>query len=385
MSLFAAKFNVRGAVEVRRTIALVLLFLVCLASPVAAQTEEPPADVAIEFARARVLTLVELPAEEGQTETGFELREFDVQLEVLSGSLRGRTVDIRHVLTGTPAFDIVISPGQRVLIAVEQVEGEVIEVAIADHERDRHLLALAIAFSALLIVLGGKKGLFSLISLALIGVLIIYVLIPLLLRGYNPITLAVIVAAIATAFTTTLVGGANRKALAAIVGTVGGLIVAGVLAIVVGGAIHTTGLAGEEAQMLAFIPQGVAFDFRGLLMAGIIIGALGAIMDTGMSISSAVSEVQRASQGLRRKELFWVGMNVGRDVMGTMANTLILAYTGGSLALLLLVQAYEVEFIRLINMDSIASEVLRALAGSIGLVSAIPMTALAAAFLAKKR
>lgn len=375
----------KGAVEVRRTIALVLLFLALFASLGAAQNEEPPADVAIEFARARVLTVEELPAEEGRGEMGFELREFDVQLEALSGRLRGRTVDIRHVLTGTPAFDIVVAPGQRVLITVEQLEGEVLEVAIADHERDRHLLALAVAFGAILIGLGGKKGLYSLISLGLIGVLIIYVLIPLLLRGYNPITLAVIVAAIATAFTTTLVGGANRKALAAIVGTVGGLILAGVLAIVVGSAIHTTGLAGEEAQMLAFIPQGVAFNFRGLLMAGIIIGALGAIMDTGMTISSAISEVERARPGLRRKELFWVGMNVGRDVMGTMANTLILAYTGGSLALLLLVQAYEVEFIRLVNMDSIASEVLRALAGSIGLVSAIPLTALAAALLARKR
>lgn len=375
----------KGAVEVRRTIALVLLFLALFAPLGAAQNEEPPADVAIEFARARVLTVEELPAEEGRGETGFELREFDVQLEVLSGRLRGRTVDIRHVLTGTPAFDIVVAPGQRVLIAVEQLEGEVLEVAIADHERDRHLLALAVAFGAILIGLGGKKGLYSLISLGLIGVLIIYVLIPLLLRGYNPVTLAVIVAAIATAFTTTLVGGANRKALAAIVGTVGGLILAGVLAIVVGSAIHTTGLAGEEAQMLAFIPQGVAFNFRGLLMAGIIIGALGAIMDTGMTISSAISEVERARPGLKRKELFWVGMNVGRDVMGTMANTLILAYTGGSLALLLLVQAYEVEFIRLVNMDSIASEVLRALAGSIGLVSAIPLTALAAALLARKR
>ncbi|MBT9153650.1 MAG: hypothetical protein DDT39_00307 [Firmicutes bacterium] len=369
--------------QVRRTIALVLLSLILLGLPASAQDEAPPADVVVEFARGRVLTLEELPPEEGRGETGFELREFDVQLEVLSGTLRGQTVDIRHVLTGTPAFDVVVMPGQRVLIAIEKLEGDAVEVAIADHERDRHLLALVIGFGALLIGLGGKKGFFSLISLALIGVLIIYVLIPLLLRGYNPITLAVVVAAVATAFTTILVGGANRKAAAAIVGTVGGLVVAGVLAIVVGGAIHTTGLAGEEAQMLAFIPQGVDFDFRGLLMAGIIIGALGAIMDTGMTISSAISEVQRASPGLRRKELFWVGMNVGRDVSGTMANTLILAYTGGSLALLLLVQAYEIEFIRLVNMDSIASEVLRALAGSIGLVSAIPLTALAAAFLAR--
>lgn len=369
----------------KRVIALLFFCLLLGARPTLAQPETPPADVVVEFARGRVLTLEELPEEEQFDETGFQLRTFAAELEILSGKFRGRTVDIRHVLTGTPAFDVVVSPGQRVLVAIETLEGEMVEVAIADHERDRHLLALVVLFGVVLIGLGGKKGLFSLISLGLIGVLIVYVLIPLLLRGYNPITLAVLVAAIATAFTTTLVGGANRKALAAIVGTVGGLIVAGVLAIVVGGAIHTTGLAGEEAQMLAFIPQGVAFDFRGLLMAGIIIGALGAIMDTGMSISSAISEVQRANPGLRRKEYFWVGMNVGRDVMGTMANTLILAYTGGSLALLLLVQAYEVEFIRLINMDSVASEVLRALAGSIGLVSAIPMTALAAAFLAKRR
>jgi len=185
----------------------------------------------------------------------------------------------------------------------------------------------------------------------------------------------------ATIFTMFLVGGVNRKSIAAIVGTLGGVSVAGVLAIVVGGATHASGLSGQEAQMLMFIPQGITFDFRALLMASIIIGALGAVMDTGMTISSAMAEIRRTAPTLSRRALFWSGMNVGRDVMGTMANTLILAYTGGSLALLLLVTAYEVEFIRLINMDPIASEVLRALAGSVGLVAAIPITALAAAWL----
>lgn len=366
---------------------LVLLILTMIIStfalPARAQTEPPQEETLVQFARARVVSVEEVPEEGSLDEFGFELRAFNVKLHILTGPYKGQTKDIRHVLTGTPAYDIVVHAGERVLVATETLDGELVEVAIADHERDRHLLGLALLFGALLVGIGGKKGVFSLLSLALIGILIIYVLIPLLLRGYNPITLAVVVAAVSTAFTITLVGGANRKALSAIIGTVGGVLVAGILAIFVGRAINATGLAGQEAQMLLFIPQGVNFDFRGLLMAGIIIGALGAVMDIGMSIASSVTEVRRVNPGLRRRDLFWSGMNVGRDVMGTMANTLILAYTGGALSLLLLVRAYNVEFIRLINMDSIASEVMRALAGSIGLVSAIPLTALAAAWLAK--
>ena len=189
---------------------------------------------------------------------------------------------------------------------------------------------------------------------------------------------------IATVFTISLVGGPNRKSAAAMIGTVGGVLVAGILAVIVGNLIRVSGLAEQEAQMLLFIPQGIGFNFPGLLMSGIIIGALGAVMDVGMSIASAIAEVRHHNPTLSHTDLFWAGINVGRDIMGTMANTLILAYTGGALSLLLLVRAYEIEFIRLINMDAIASEVLRALAGSIGLVAAIPITAQAAAWLAKE-
>ncbi|MDP3058817.1 MAG: YibE/F family protein, partial [bacterium] len=120
-------------------------------------------------------------------------------------------------------------------------------------------------------------------------------------------------------------------------------------------------------------------------ISGIIIGALGAVMDVAMSISSAMEEVRKANFLLTTKELFWAGMNVGRDIMGTMANTLILAYTGGAVSLMILVSAYEIEFVRLINMDSLVSEIVRALAGSMGLLTAIPITALCAAWLFGKR
>jgi len=335
----------------------------------------------VEYARAQVKSMEELPEDEAVDAHGFPLRRFRLELELTSGAFRGQIVESTHALTGTPAFDIVVDVGDRVIVGVETVEGALKEVVIVEYERDRSLLALIALFAVIMVGVGGTKGLKSLLSLIFIGVLILFVFVPLLLRGYSPIWLAVVVSGVATIFTLLLVGGANRKSLAAIIGTIGGVLVAGVLAIVVGEATYVTGFFEHESQMLMHIPQGVEFDFRALLMAGIIIGALGAVMDIGMSISSAMTEIRQANANMPWGKHFWSGMNIGRDVMGTMANTLILAYTGGSLALLILVQAYEVEFIKLINTDSIASEVLRALAGSIGLIAAIPITALATAWL----
>lgn len=382
--------------KVKRIALLLLIIMMFTAVPALAQPEGLPEGQAApglevleegepaQFAKARIVSMVEITEDESYDEFGYQIRTFDTELLILTGTFRGRTAEIKHFLTGTPAYDVVVNTGDRVLVAIETVEGEMTEVVIADHERDRYLYALGALFVVLLVGLGGKRGLKSLLSLVLIGVLILYVFIPLLLRGYSPLMLAVLVAAIATVFTIALVGGPNRKSAAAMIGTVGGVLVAGILAVVVGNMIRVSGLAEQEAQMLLFIPQGIGFNFPGLLMSGIIIGALGAVMDVGMSIASAIAEVKHHNPNLSHTELFWAGMNVGRDIMGTMANTLILAYTGGALSLLLLVRAYEVEFIRLINMDAIAGEVLRALAGSVGLVAAIPITALAAAWLAKE-
>jgi uncharacterized membrane protein len=120
------------------------------------------------------------------------------------------------------------------------------------------------------------------------------------------------------------------------------------------------------------------------LFAGIIIGALGAVMDVGMSVASAMHEIQDTTPKIRTSSLIKAGMNVGRDIMGTMSNTLILAYTGGAIHLILLFMIYEIPIVEIINQDLIASEIVRALAGSIGLVFTVPFTALIAGFVYKK-
>jgi uncharacterized membrane protein len=312
--------------------------------------------------RARVLEILSTQREPGGQ--GFITERQLVRVEITSGRFRGRTIEVEHFKSGHPVYDIDVTPGDRVVLLVE-LDGEEIGTAfIESPQRDPYMLYLAAAFIFILVAAGGVKGAKAALSLVLIVLIVVKVLLPLLLRGYSPILLTTIIAAVVSALGLVIVSGPTRKTLTAITGTTGGVLIAGILAMQAGMAARLTGLSAEEAQMLMFIPQGIQFDYRGLLFAGIIIGALGAVMDVGMSVA-----------------LFRSGMNVGRDVMGTMSNTLILAYTGSAIPLLLLFMAYDTPLIRIANLDLIATEVVRALAGSIGLILAIPITAVAGAYL----
>jgi uncharacterized membrane protein len=180
--------------------------------------------------------------------------------------------------------------------------------------------------------------------------------------------------AVITALSLVLISGWKRKTLAAILGIIGGTTCAGLLAFIFGHAAHLTGLGSQEAQMLGYI-QDYKLDFQGILFASMLFGALGAVMDVGISIASAIEEVYLANPLVTPRDLFKAGMNVGKDIMGTMTNTLILAYTGSSLPLLLILVGYKSSFVKVINLDLIASEIIRALTGSLGLFIAIPLTA----------
>jgi uncharacterized membrane protein len=277
-----------------------------------------------------------------------------------------------------------IAEGNEVLIYLEQnEEGEILNAYIAEIYRQKHLLYLLFIFLLSLAVFGGLKGIKTIVTLVITGLAVFSLLLPGLLAGYNPILLTVGICAGVTALTIIIISGIRKKSLAAIIGTTGGVAAAGIIAYIVGSASKLTGLGEQEAQMLMFIPQGTGFDFKGLLFAGIILGALGAVMDVGMSIASAMHEIKTVKPDIQTKDLIRAGMNVGRDIMGTMSNTLILAYAGTSLPLLLLFLANDIPFQDYINWDTIASEVVRALAGSIGLILTIPLTVMVSAAMGK--
>ncbi len=306
-----------------------------------------------------------------------------VKIKVLDGKFKNKVFQIDHSISGNFAYDIILEKGNKVVLSIEENGTTTPNIYVSDFARDTYLLALVIIFIALLIIIGGLKGLKSVITLFITGFIIIYIMLPLILKGYNPISVTVISTMFIALITFLIVGGINSKSAAALVGTAGGVIFAGVLAYIVGSLVKLTGLSSEEAGMLMNIPQNIKFDFRGLLFAGIIVGTLGAVMDVAMSISSSMYELKQISPDMNYNSLVKSGLNIGRDIMGTMSNTLILAYTGSSIPLLLLFMSYDTPVSKIVNLDLIATEVVRALVGSIGLVVAIPITAISAGLIFK--
>lgn len=303
-----------------------------------------------------------------------------IKVKVISGQYKGKVIEARNSLSGSKGWDLHVKPGDKVVLYMTEENGKISEVYIADMARASYLNYLIIVFVLSLIIIGGIKGIKSLVALCFTILAIYKVLLPVLVKGYPPIPVTVAVLIAVTLLTMFIVGGVTRKSVAATLGTVGGVIVAGIIAMYIGDLAHLTGYATEESRMLLYVDN-FKVDMKGLLFAGIIIGALGAVMDVAMSIASAIDEIKKANPGLSKVQLIRAGMNVGRDIMGTMSNTLILAYTGGALPLLLLFMAYNTPGIRIFNAEMIATEIVRAVAGSVGLIFSVPITAVIAGIL----
>lgn len=310
--------------------------------------------------------------------TGMVSRIQNADIEILEGPLKGSTVKVNNALSDNPSFNISLVPGKEVILSVVSEQNKASEFNIADYHRAPALMLLAALFLTVFLIFGGKNGIKSLFGLAVAIALIGFVLLPLSLKGFNPLISSTLICFLAASATIFSIGGLSKKSLAAFLGTIGGVIVAGLASFLVIDAAPLTGLSSEEAQILrASMPGQQPAFFAGLLAASMLIGALGVIMDVSISIASAVTELSATDTRLTAKQLYEKGMNVGRDIMGSMTSTLVLAYSGGALPLLLLMSTMP--SMKLVNLDLVASEIASALTGSLGLVLTIPLTALASA------
>jgi len=310
------------------------------------------------------------------------MRIQDVTYEVLEGKNKGVIFPSKNEITGQ-IFDMDLKEGDKVLILLKQYDSETFEGFATDYLRNNTMVIFVVLFMIALVALGRWKGLRALVSLVITVGAIFLILIPLSLQGYNPLLLALGISAVVTVATILIIAGVNRKAVSAIVGTLGGILFAALIAFFVGKISTLTGLSGEDARIL-YVNR-PELNFFNIFFASIIIGALGAIMDVGMSVSSSVHEISQANSKLKPAELFKSGMNVGKDIMGTMSNTLILAYVGSSLPLLMLFSMNDFNAFQVMNFDFMAAEIVRSISGSFGLLLAIPITALFGAFLSRRK
>ncbi|CAG7839851.1 hypothetical protein CLOHAE12215_01266 [Clostridium haemolyticum] len=313
-----------------------------------------------------------------------DIRYQHLKIKLISGKHKGEVYTVRNTVEMISPYKLIFEKDDKLLLHLtEGTENKVVNLKVYERSREGVIYFVVALFMILLVAIGGKKGLKSAITLIFMGLLIVFVLLPLIRRGYNPILVSIFISVLSVVFTMTLVSGANKKTLTAILGTIGGVIIAGIIAMIVGNIAMLTGVGNEDAQMLAYIPQNKYINFKGLLYGGIIIGALGAIMDVTMSVSSAMWEIKEIKPKIKTNELIKSGMNIGKDIMGSMSNTLILAYAGGSIYIMLLFSMFKMDPLEIINLEPIASEIIRAMAGSIGLICAIPLTVIISASLAK--
>lgn len=305
----------------------------------------------------------------------------NVTFEVLEGEYKGTIFESTNEITGQ-IYDIYLEKGDKVMLFL-RIDGEQIEGYATDFIRNNTMIIFVALFFLGLILLGKMKGVKALISLLVTIGSIFFILIPLTIQGYDALLIATCVSVVISLITITLIAGVNKKALSAIIGTVFGVLCAALIAYFIGNISLLTGLSGEDARIL-YINR-PELNFSHIFFASIMIGALGAVMDVGMSIASSVNEIYLANKTISGNKLFEAGMKVGKDIMGTMSNTLILAYVGSSFPLLLLFAMDNFDFMHVINFDFIAAEIVRSISGSFGLLLAIPVTALAGSLLIRKR
>lgn len=307
-----------------------------------------------------------------------------VNVKLLNREKKGEIVQVINYIDEVMAYTLEVEKGDDVYIFFEKDEnGNDAAALIHDFRRDKNIVILLIVFVVITVVVGGIQGIKSLITLGLTVAGVYYLLIG-IVDGGNPIILSIIISFVVTILTMFLVAGFNIKAISAICGTFGGVIIAGVITLIVSSASNLTGLGTQEAQMLLFSQSTVKYDIHGILFASILLGTLGAVMDVCMSIASSINEITEANPYLSRLDLFKSGMTIGKDVMGTMINTLILAYIGSSVFLILIFMVNNIPIINIINMDMVATEIVRALSGTIGLIGAIPLTAFISTTLEKR-
>ena len=336
--------------------------------------EVPTAASQLKFARARVMLVYADDASPDVWTEGLRLGTQQVLVKLESGEFKGTQLPAVNYLNAYTNVDLKV--GTNIIVRLDYDESGAPYIAsISNYNRDGVMIGLLVLFSALLVGLGGKKGVASLLGLIFTVVSIWFFLIPLLRRGVPAIPAAVALVIITTAVSMLLLNGFSAKTLCAVLGCVGGVLVAGVIAVVAGNLTPITGFNMAEAEEIVLRVGDTGLQIRGLLVSGILISALGAVMDTSMSITSAVFELHDMNPKVERRKLFKSGLNIGRDAMGTMSNTLILAFAGASLNTLLLFRVFDYPYLQIFNSDMMAIEVIQGLSGSIGIVLTVPLVA----------
>lgn len=305
----------------------------------------------------------------------------DVQVRITSGSHRGEVVDASNIngyLYGANCW-----VGTKVILQLSEYD-DTVSASVYGYDRGIQIYVLIGIFLVLLCIIGGRRGIYSALALVFTFICLIGMYLPMLYQGCNPFLATILTVCVITVVSLLLISGYTKKTLCAILGTIAGVAVSGCIAMLFGKLAHISGYNTEDIESMVYVAQNSKLQIGDLLYAGILIAALGAVMDVAMSVASTIQEIYEKNPGLTRRELFYSGIHVGRDMMGTMSNTLILAFAGTSLNTMILIYAYSFPYQQIINMYSIGIEIMRGVSGTIGIILTVPFVSFLASMMIHK-
>ena len=325
-----------------------------------------------EIIKARVIRVTDVQTQNLIGESEFVTVKFKAQ--ALSSDLRGKTIDVVQEIDRSYAFSPrQVEENDKILVDSFNQNGQQF-FYFGDFIRITPLIWLMVIFCILIIIFSKMQGLKTVVSLGFTCLSVFCVLIPAILNGHNIYLWSILVCVFITVMTLSLISGFNLKSVCAGIGCVCGVLCAGLITLLMDVFLNMTGLIEEQSIYLVQLYPDNPINLKAIIFAMIIVGAVGAVMDVSMSISSSLYELRIKSPEIRSAELMKSGFTIGRDMMGTMANTLVLAYIGSSLMSVLLLVAYNSSIEQVVNRELIVAEILQALAGSIGMLLTLPLT-----------
>lgn len=299
--------------------------------------------------------------------------------EVTSGQYKGQTLQVSNYVG--PLYSTPLEVGDSAVLIISTYKDGTHLATVHEYDRSFPIVIVLGLFVLATILVGGKTGAKSLLGLLITLAAFFYILIPALMKGAPTLFTTFLVCSYITVVSLAILGGLSKKTICAMLGTISGTALAMIFGLISQALLRINGMRVPDAEALLQLQQtGVPIRINGLLVAGVIISALGAVMDVAMSISSALTEVLAANPSLGAKDLIRSGMNIGRDMVGTMTNTLILALLGSSTVLIVYLYSLSLSTHQFISSSYVAIELVSSISSSIGVILAVPVTVLINAF-----
>ena len=369
----------------KRTIAVLLAAAVIFiaariwVSPASGSDDGAEPEEYAEYDTGTVLEILSDSTEADDAADGAYRGEQLMLVEITSGRYEGETMQVYNYVG--PLYGAPLKVGDSAVLIVSTYADGSHTATVYEFNRLLALAAIIALFVIATVLVGGKTGAKSLIGLVITLICIFLILLPMLMKGFPTLLTVFLICAYVAVVSFTILGGVSRKTLCASLATICGIAVALLFGLAAQALARIDGLRLADVEPLLQLRQtGTPIGLRYLLVGGIVISALGAVMDVAMSIASAISEIHSVNPSLSTKELFRSGMNIGRDMVGTMTNTLILAFLGSSFVIVIYLYSIGLQPYQLLSSSYFAIEVISGISSSIGVIISVPLTALISAY-----